>query len=538
MVDSNDSYEQLKKKYSFFFSRHYLPLLEAPNPYLEVDYPLVEQEEELFRAGYEASGRKTGYRQNLEIKGPINSYSFLNNYPKLKRIELSDSCLTSFEGMPILPELRYFLMNWSCIPNFEHFPELPKVEVLLIHTFMQSFEHMPVFPRLKRLAVSTELKNFHHFPLQPVLEKLIVSTNKLVSFEGMPVLPRLKMLDVSDNFLTSFKELPPHPNLKELIVSATMPYIDTNERSYLEECYRQRNNHICSFEEFPIFPRLETIWAERIGLESFAGMPKLPKVKRLYLKDNSIRSFAELPSLPELEYIDLSNNKIKTLDGMPLLPNLRSLTLCGNPIKNGAALKILKEKAPRLNDLDLRNSPLETLEDFPKPPHLNSLWLEHTQIKSLAPLYDFKGLNYLFLKNTPLQTLAEMPIIYRTPDHGEVIDIDPLGEDYSVIEGWNLDLPWDFLKNIPDSVYQWYKNKQYDKFTAYYHVKTSELIDKAQHDKLDPLYYPRIVQESSPEVQHFLIKKLGRQHSLSKLLIENLVNLEVPIKNGDFSIKL
>lgn len=534
MAETPEEYEFLTKKYSKNLEYHgpdgvirhpHVPKLWLENPYPHIKYPSAKSEKRIFESGIKSHGP-----EYFRIDDPICSLAPLADYPNLEQINLYNACLTSFKGLPLLKRLKKFVLTDSAIPDFRYFPEFPQLEQLIINIYIPSFKHMPVLPQLKKMEVRCYIKNLQHFPVQPALEELNLSQNMLENFEGMPILPNLKWLDVNDNFLTSFKGLPVHPNLRRIFIRKTKPVTGKYGRSILDERYSRRNNRIRSFEGFPMLPNLEEIVVYDAFLESFQGLPKLPNLKAIDVSHNSLHSLKHLPSLPRLEALGLNYNQIDDLEEMPFLPNLTELDLTGNPIKSCEILETLIEKAPRLNSLTLEECPFETLNGFPDLVKLEKLNLDKAKIKSLKPIKHLKNLWYFRIQETELESLVEMPVLKRHT---------PIGESWAPFyPGCTLILSPDLLKKLPPMVQEWYHKKGYRAISLFYNPPISELIDRAQHDTLDPLFYPRIVNEASPEIQRFLIQKLGEEHKLSRILINGLEKMEIPIKNGTRLIKL
>lgn len=459
---------------------------------MKIPLKFARNEEEIFELCYHKGGVMDSNWYFIR-EGPLSKLSPLKKYPKTNFIEIKHSGLTTLEDMPVMPNLTHFFLFDYDIEDFKGFPPQPMLEKLTLGNKFTSFKHFPVMPRLKELRIKcNHIHSFEHFPVQPALETLEIEDTQLKNLAALPQLPNLKKLRVA-------------------------------------------NCSLETLENFPYLPRLKVLNLRGNRLKTIEGLPDLPNLKNLSLSDNQIKSLEILKPLSNVEVISVSGCPITDLNDLPFLPNLGGLGLEKTSLKDHPNFNVLAERTPNLEGLDLSNTGIERLDSFPNLPYLSSLGLQNTKISSLEPLKHLKRIMYLYLEGSMLENFSGMPVMIKNPEGGFVDEED---EHEMTIEYWWLDLPRKTLYKQPEVARKWYFEKEYGKFSQYFNKTTGELIRLAENDQLPGLLIPRLLIEVKPPILEFIAEKSPFDSRLRLKIEEFLQNLEIPVQEGKYKIKL
>ena len=227
---------------------------------------------------------------SLKLKDEISLFS-KENYPKLKKLNLSRNNFKSFSIFGVLPNLIELNLNYNFIVEI-----FPKKEKLI------NGKGLFGLPNLESLELrGNQIVNLNGIQFLKGLKILVLSENNFTKIESINNMNNLTFLDVSTNKLRNLDKisLGNLPNIQIIIADNNMIKNINNLKKYSTlTCISFENNKIIDFNQIEELKELKSL--KEINLSNN------PISKSIHFRYKMIKSF---PFLLKLDGKEISNEE-------------------------------------------------------------------------------------------------------------------------------------------------------------------------------------------------------------------------------------
>jgi len=311
-------------------------------PKLRIFNRIVIDEIEKYKSKNFFAGRLTGYilekrlgqnyntrnilelnLSNLKLKDQFNLFS-KDNYPKLRKLDISKNCFKTFSIFGSLPNLKEL--------NFE------------FNLFVD------IISKRDKIINGKGIKGLS------ILEKLVMSNNQIINLNGIQYLKSLKILILRNNNFSNIDSL---NNMDNLI------YLDVS------------NNKIENIDRNNIgdLPSLQSFICDQNLIKNINGLINCNSIKFLSSQDNKIDDIIylnQLSNLKQLIEIKLKGNPITNIDNyrenlIQLIPSLKKIDeiVIIEKERENSKINELKESLPDYNcNSNKKNQTINTQKSF------------------------------------------------------------------------------------------------------------------------------------------------------------------------------
>eukprot|EP00048_Salpingoeca_helianthica_P005835 m.92152 g.92152 ORF g.92152 m.92152 type:complete len:1360 (+) comp13769_c0_seq1:115-4194(+) len=345
----------------------------------------------------------------------------------LRRLDLSNNCLRSLQGIEALVDLEELCASHNMLSKISEITTLTGLRLLFLacNLFHRSRDvcRLSALPRLHALDVTgnalADRRDFRHFalfhlPRLQILNGAVVTNTELElakqSFEGK--LTSEYVADVlGEDVLPTLRELSlPRASLDDLILGQPdVPFanlisvnLDGNLLVYFGalgqlphlRTLSLKANKIRALQRDGEGQRSRSASLTRGGRPTSADII-FPKLESLHLSDNGIGDVTplQLHRFPRLASLFLDGNDISTTTGLDRMTSLQRLVLDRNRVKVVEPLTL--SSCPRLAFLYLRANRLRDLKWALALPSLQTLFVDRNKIAQLADVQQLAALTGL-----------------------------------------------------------------------------------------------------------------------------------------------
>jgi len=252
---------------------------------------------------------------DFDTEWKISDISFVQNFHKIKRLDLSHNEITELKDLAALTALQKFHIYNNSITELKGLDYLAALQEFNIsHNWIREIKGLDSLTALQTFDMSdnriAELKGLDSLA---ALQIFHISQNQIKELKGLDFLIALQAFDISNNNIVELKGLDSLVTLQAFNIS---------------------NNQITELKGLDALTALRTFDISYNRISELKGLESLAVLQTFHISYNKIEELKNLESLTGLQTFDISDNRIEELKDIDLPAGLQALDVSGNKIED------------------------------------------------------------------------------------------------------------------------------------------------------------------------------------------------------------